>query len=247
MNIRALVVDDEPRARARMRRLLEPHDDLVVVGEASDGDAAVQQVLALRPDVLFLDIHMPGPDGTAVAARLHDYLPEAVRPHVVFTTAHAEHAVDAFGLDALDYLLKPVERDRLADCLRRIRRAVWASGRATAPPAPLPQPTLTAHRGASLSAVAIGAITTVQVEDGTAYAYTVEGERQRLGESLAELEATLPSPPFVRVSRGALVNTERVERLVPRDSGTWEAVLEDGQAVKISRRRAKGIRELLGL
>jgi DNA-binding LytR/AlgR family response regulator len=249
MKIRALVVDDEPRARARMRRLLALHEDVVVVGEAPTGDEAMQQALSLRPDVVFLDIHMPGSDGMAVAARLRDYLPESVRPLLVFTTAHAEHAVEAFGLESLDYLLKPVERDRLADCLRRVRRSVWGGGRAPgAAPAPsAPPATLTSHRGASLAAIAVGAIVTVEVEDGVAFAYTVDGERHRLGEGLAEVEATLPAPPFVRVSRRALVNLERVEALVPRDSGTWSAQLEDGRSVGISRRRAKRVRELLAL
>lgn len=251
MKIRTLVVDDEPRARSRMRRLLDAHDDVVVVGEAGDGEDAVQQVLTLRPDLVFLDIRMPGVDGTTAAARLRDYLPETVRPLVVFTTAYPEHAVEAFGLESLDYLLKPVERDRLADCLRRVRRAVWASGRSAGtgptPAPPAASPTLTGHHGASIEAIAVNAILVVQVEDGLAFAYTTEGDRRRLGEGLAEIEARLPTPQFARVSRGAIVNTERVERLVPRDSGTWEAVLEGGRAVSVSRRRAKHLKELLGL
>ncbi|MEZ4317744.1 MAG: LytTR family DNA-binding domain-containing protein [Myxococcota bacterium] len=249
MKIRTLVVDDEPRARSRMRRLLEPHDDVTVVGEATNGDEAVQKVLELRPDLVFLDIRMPGTEGTAVAARLRDYLPESVRPLVVFTTAHGEHAVEAFGLESLDFLLKPVERDRLSECLRRVRRAVWASGRTAAPPverAPAPA-TLTGHHGASIAAIPVNAILVVQVEDGLAFAYTTDGERHRLGEGLAEVEAQLPAPPFARVSRAAVVNIERVDRLVPRESGTWAAVLEDGRNVAISRRRAKHVRDLMGL
>jgi two-component system LytT family response regulator len=254
MNIRTMVVDDEPRARSRMRRLLEPHADVVVIGEAATGDDAVQKVLELRPDLVFLDIRMPGPDGTVVAGRLRDYLPESVRPLVVFTTAHAEHAVEAFGLESLDYLLKPVERDRLSDCLRRVRKAVWsragkAGGAAAAAPPPRPAGpvTVTGHRGASVEAIAVASIRYIAVEDGVAFAYTAEDERTRLGESLAELEAQLPDPPFARVSRSAIVNIERVDRLVPRESGTWEAMMEGGTAVKVSRRRAKHLREKLGV
>jgi len=248
MKIRALIVDDEPRARSRMRRLLDPYDDVVVMGEATNGEQAVHKVLEGRPDVIFLDIHMPGLEGTAVASRLRDYLPESVRPLIVFTTAHAEHAVEAFGLDSLDYLLKPVERDRLGDCLRRVRREVWAAGRSpVAPTAPPPEATVTGHKGASIEAIAINAIVVVQVEDGLAFAYTVEGERRRLGESLAEVEAQLPAETFARVSRSAIVNTERVERLCPKESGTWAAIMEGGRSVSVSRRRAKHLRERLGL
>jgi DNA-binding LytR/AlgR family response regulator len=126
VTLRALVVDDEPRARARLRRLLEPHSDVVVIGEAQTGAEAVAKTLELRPDIVFLDVNMPELSGTDAAARLRDYLPQSVRPAVVFTTAHAEHAVEAFALESVDYLLKPVERDRLAETLRRVRQAHWA-------------------------------------------------------------------------------------------------------------------------
>ncbi|MCB9692432.1 MAG: response regulator transcription factor [Alphaproteobacteria bacterium] len=247
--IRALIADDEPRARSRMRRLLGAFDDVVVLGEAAHGEEAVQKVLELQPQVLFLDVRMPGLDGLAVATRLRDYLPETVRPVVVFTTAHREHAVDAFGLASLDYLLKPVEHDRLAETLRRVRRSLWERPGLVAPaPTAPPRPaTLTAVRGQAQIPVAVGSVTLVQVEDGEVYAYTADGERHRLQDSLAEIEATLPSPPFVKVSRAALVAGNRVERMVPRDSGTWEAVLEGGQTVAVSRRRARHVRESLGL
>lgn len=245
--IRTLVVDDEPRARSRMRRLLDAHDDLSVVGEAANGDDALQKVLELRPDVLFLDVDMPGTTGLQLASRINDYLPESVRPLIVFTTAHAEHAVEAFGLESLDYLLKPVERDRLAATLRRIRRVVWASGRTpVAPTTPPPETALAGHHGASIEAVPIGSIAVLEVEDGVVFATTHEAERHRLSQSLGELESRLPNPPFVRASRGAIVNIERVDRLTQTGDG-WVAVLEGETQVKISRRRTRVIRDLLNL
>jgi DNA-binding LytR/AlgR family response regulator len=242
MKIRALVVDDEPPARSRLTRLLAGHPDVQVVGEAANGDEALEKTLALRPDVVFLDVRMPGPSGTEVAQRLVSWLSESVRPAIVFTTAHAEHAVDAFAVDGLDYLLKPIERDRLAEALRRVRRAMWE-----APSDPAAPAVLTGHHGASLSAVPIASIRVVEVEDGTAWASTADGGRTRLGEGLAEIESTLPNPPFVRVSRSAIVNVERVLRLHPRESGTWEAELEGGARIAVSRRRAGHLRTLLGL
>jgi two-component system LytT family response regulator len=248
VTIRVLVVDDEPLARARLCRLLAAHPDVTVIGEAATGDEALARTLALRPDVLFLDIVMPGPSGTEVAARLVSWLSERVRPAIVFTTAHAEHAVAAYALEGLDYLLKPVERDRLAEALRRVRRSLWSAGTPEpAQPSPPPDVFLTGHHGTALSAVPIGAIRAVEVEDGTAWATTEGGARTRLGEGLAEIEATLPSPPFLRVSRSALVNTERILKLHPKDSGTWEAELEGGIRVAVSRRRAPRLRTLLGL
>lgn len=246
--IKALIVDDEPRARARMRRLLEAHADVLVIGEAASGDEALQRTLVLRPDVLFLDVRMPGPSGTEVAQQLAAYLPESVRPAVVFTTAHAEHAVDAFAAEGTDYLLKPIERDRLAEALRRVRRLAWSAPAAPAPQAPAAPPAvLSGHHGTALSQVPIRSIASIEVEDSVSFAHTTDGGRTRLGEGLAELESTLPSPPFLRVSRSAIVCVDRVCKLHPKDSGTFEAELEGGRRIAVSRRRARRLRELMGL
>jgi DNA-binding LytR/AlgR family response regulator len=245
--IRALLVDDEPRARARLRRLLEAHADVVVVGEAENGEEALQRTLTLRPDVVFLDVRMPGPSGTEVALRLASYLPDSVRPAVVFTTAHAEHAVEAFAADGTDYLLKPIERDRLAEALRRVRRSAWSSTPPLSPPPTSTPVVLEGHHGQALSQVPVMSICSIEVEDGVAFAFTADGGRTRLGEGLAELESSLPCPPFLRISRSAIVSVEHIERLWPRDSGTFEVELEDGRRLGVSRRRAKRLRELMGL
>ena len=240
--IRALVVDDEPRARARLQRLLQAHADVVVVGEAATGAEAVKQVLALRPDLVFLDVRMPELSGTDAATQLRDYLPESVRPAVVFTTAHAEHAVQAFALEGVDYVLKPVERDRLAQALRRVRQARWsAPAAAEAPAAVAPPPKvgfLTGYHGTSAVSIGVGALLSIQVDEGTAYAHTVDGARTRLAGSLAELEDELPSSTFVRVSRSAIVNTDRVLRLATKGS-SYEVELEGEHRVAVSRRRVK--------
>lgn len=249
MTIRALVVDDEPRARARLIRLLEPHADVAVVGQAAAGDEAVRLVLSLRPDLVFLDVRMPGLSGTDAAARLRDYLPQSVRPAIVFTTAYAEHAVQAFALEGTDYLLKPVERDRLAESLRRVRRARWSP--AQPPPLtggadPSAGEFLTGHRGRAVESIPARSLLCVQVEDGTAWAHTVDGGRARLSGGLAELHAGLPDPPFVRVSRGAVVNAERALRLRPVGS-SFEVELEGGMRVAVSRRRVKLLEAAMGL
>jgi DNA-binding LytR/AlgR family response regulator len=248
MTIRALVVDDEPRARARLLRLLEPHADVVVVGQATTGAEAVRQVLSLQPDLVFLDIEMPELSGIDAAARLRDYLPQAVRPAVVFTTAHAEHAVEAFALESTDYLLKPIERDRLAEALRRVRKARWSSTPPPAAAAP-PQPAegfLTGHHGQAISSIPVGSLLFIQVEDATAWAHTTDGGRTRLTGGLAEVHAGLTSPAFVRVSRSAIVNAERVLRLRPLGSA-FEAELEGGHRIAVSRRRARNLEAALGL
>ncbi|MFT7520031.1 MAG: DNA-binding LytR/AlgR family response regulator [Kiritimatiellia bacterium] len=246
MTLRALVVDDEPRARARLKRLLDPHADVEVVGEASTGKQAVELVLTLRPDVVFLDVEMPEMTGTEAAARLRDYLPPSVRPALVFTTAHAEHAVQAFALQGLDYLLKPIERDRLAEALRRVRQARWAASPAVpSPPVFEPDSFLKGHHGRAIASIPVRSLLCVQVEDGVAWALTVDGERTRLSGSLAQLEAGLASS-FVRVSRSCIVNAERVLRIRPVAS-SYEVELEGGHRVSVSRRRVKGLEAIIGL
>ncbi len=243
--IRALIVDDEPRARARLRRLLGVHADVEVAGEGRTGDEALSLALSLRPEVIFLDIRMPGSDGVSAAQRLRDNLPEGLRPLVVFTTAYDDRAVDAFALEATDYLVKPIERERLAEALRRVRRVVWSRQPTSAPPAPRAE-NLEGHRGGRVFAVSIEDLAAVVVEDTVCFGLREEG-RVRLSGSLAELESKLGSAGFLRVSRSALVATAWVEALEPGGSGTYTAVLKApvGGEVAVSRRRARRIREAL--
>lgn len=262
MMIRALVVDDEPLARSRMRRLLADHPDVQVVGEADSGRAAVAQVLQLRPDVVFLDVNMPEMTGTEALEAIQRALPEELWPAAVFTTAHEEHALKAFELAGTDYLLKPVERDALARALRRVRKAYYTSA---PPPAVEPAPSetssgtssgtssptsvehLAAHRGGKIIRLALDEVGCITVEDTITFAHTPAG-KYRLKMTLAEAEVRLPSPPFVRVSRAAIVQLGWVQDLEPMDSGTYNARLREPLALQltVSRRRARHLRELLG-
>ena len=252
MSIRAVIVDDEPLARRRLRRLLREIPDVQVVGEAGDGDAAVAVVLEQRPDLVFLDVRMPGRSGLEAAAALHEQLDASVRPLAVFTTAYEEHAVDAFRLEGTDYLVKPIDREQLTRALRRVRRALWrpraAAGEASPEPAGAPRSGhLAAHRAGRIVNLALDEVACVQVEDTITWAYTPQG-RFRLKATLQEAEQRLPSPPFVRVSRSAVVNLEWIDHLAPMFSGTFVAVLRPaiGMQVHVSRRRARALRELLG-
>ncbi len=272
MTIRALVVDDEPLARSRMRRLLADHPDVEVIGEAEDGRAAVAEVLAQRPDVVFLDVDMPEMTGTEALEAIERALPEELWPAAVFTTAYEEHALKAFELAGVDYLLKPVERDALARAMRRVRKARYADPRSTpsgavaaatpartpaAPPATSPGPAepvardvvghLAAHRAGKIVRLALDDVGCIVVEDTITFALTPAG-RYRLKMTLAEVEGRLASPPFVRVSRSAIVQLGWVQDLEPMDSGTYNARLRPplDLQITVSRRRARRLRELLG-
>jgi DNA-binding LytR/AlgR family response regulator len=243
--MRVLVVDDEPIARRRLIRMLGRIADVVVAGEAADGEEALEKIAALAPDLLLLDIRMPGLDGLALARR-------RPLPPVVFTTAYAEHAVEAFGAAAIDYLLKPVELQRLREAIERVRHrragidgAVVAEllaqvGRDAARP-----PRLVAHRGETSWIVDPREITHLRATDKYVV-FDREGKELSLDFSLNELEERLERFGFCRVHRAALVNLERV-RAVHRTIRGLLLELDDGERVAVSRRRSAALLERLGM
>jgi len=247
--IRAVVVDDEPLGRRRLLRLLADHPDVQVVAEAADGRAARAQVLTERPDLLLLDVQMPGEDGPTALRRLRETLPEGALPIVVFTTAHAEHAIAAFELEAVDYLLKPVERAGLARVLKRVRRLVEARrGGGVSPgrtPVPVRPARLLALRGTRTIPLDPDQVVAVVVEDATTWAWTPEG-RYRLDGTLQEVAGQLPED-FVQVSRAAMLRPSCVAELRPLASGTFEATLHGVEGtIHVSRRRARELKRSLG-
>lgn len=253
MSIRVFLADDEPLARRRLRRLLAEHPDLEILGEAGDGRSALEQCLALRPDLLFLDVAMPGLDGVVCLERLGELLPEAQRPLTVFTTAYEEHALRAIELGGLDYLVKPVEAETLARALRRARdRLGGGASRALPPGAAVPREEplrhLAALRGEKILRLDLDQVAAILLEDTLCYALCPAG-RFRLKQSLGELELRLPAPPFLRVSRSALVSLDWVAQLDPLFSGRYQLTLRApvGEKLEVSRRRAKRLKELLGL
>lgn len=220
-----LIVDDEPLARQRLRQLLSTAPDFDVVGECEDGARVEAAVRALRPDVVFLDIRMIHMDGFTAQAAIRD----AVR-HVVFVTAHPEHAARAFDVAALDYLVKPLTRERFAAALDRIRRAGGADS--------TPRIFLgSQHGGVS---VPIAGVTWVEA-DGAYIVVHVAGKRHVLRESLAEILERLGPDRFARVHRGAVVNLECVRGTRrARDHGL-EIELTDGTRIPVSRRRVRDV------
>jgi len=249
MTLRVIVVDDEPLARKRMRRLLAAHPDLQVVGEATNGDEAVGLCLRERPDLLFLDVRMPGASGVEALRAIRAGLSSADRPQAVFTTAHGEHAVEAFELEGADYLLKPIDAARLERALQRVRERL-GDRRPAAPQAAAGVERigfLAALDGNRIVSLAHDEVAYLAVEGSLTWAVTARG-RLRVRGAVGELEARLPTPPFVRVSRSCIVHLAWIEDLRSEDSGTYTARLRTpvGGSVAVSRRRARPLRELLG-
>jgi DNA-binding LytR/AlgR family response regulator len=240
--VKVLVVDDEAPARRRLLRMLAGIDDVVVVGEAADGIEARAQIDAHAPDLVLLDIHMPELDGLALAR-------DPGMPAVVFTTAHADHAVVAFELAAVDYLLKPIERERLERAIDRARVAARLDGvqvdqvvRAAQGHEPM---RLAAKDGARVHLFDVAEITCLVAQDK--YVVTWHGGREYLlDDSLAVLEPRLAPLGFVRVHRSALVRLDAVTSIVG-DAGGARVELKDGRSAPVSRRELPVLRRRLGL
>lgn len=242
--MRILIVDDEPPARRRMARLLSEIAGVEVVGEADSGDQALALVASRAPDVLLLDVRMPGLDGLELVARY------AQLPPVIFVTAHAEFAVRAFELDAIDYLLKPVRVERLAAALDRLSRRRDHSGVADV------LSRLVDARRPERPRVVVIERNTVRFFDARTIAryraeekYTLfhaEGAEHLTLEPLSGLEARLAPHGYLRVHRSELIDVSRV-RSLHGDDGLYRVELDDGEVARVSRRRAGQLRAALNL
>ena len=246
--MKILVVDDEAPARRRLLRMLAAVSDVEVVGEAGDGIEARAQIDAHAPDLVLLDIHMPELDGLSLAR-------DPGMPAVVFTTAHAEHAVVAFELAAVDYLLKPIERERLERAIERVREHL-ARGDTRLDGAQVDHVLRAAQgRGAPMRIAAKdgGRVRLFDVAEITCLlaldkyvAIEHEGREYLLDDSLAVLEPRLAPFGFVRVHRAALVNLAAVTAIVG-DAGAAKVELKDGRSAPVSRRELPTLRRRLGL
>ena len=241
MKLRVLIVDDELPARQRLRRLLAEEPDIEVVGECGDGVSAVATAREVRPDVLLLDIAMPGMDGLEVARELAG----KGMPAVVFVTGFDQYAVRAFEARALDYLLKPTTKARLAEALSRVRERLADAGRRT-----IPQPLLDLLAEGLPGA---GRVSRIAVRTQSGVVFVPAGDIDRveaagnyvilhvgkithiLRETMAAMEAQLPASDFLRISRSAIINLRRTRELRLLASGEHAAVLNDGTALPITR------------
>jgi two-component system, LytTR family, response regulator len=245
--IRTLLIDDEQPARERLKQLLAAHQDVTVVGEAGDGIEAAERIAELAPDLILLDIQMPGASGLDVAVSLG-----RPRPAVIFCTAFEQYAVDAFEVSALDYLLKPVNRARLAAALDKVRAtaSVKAAGGRDRDLEKLTQtagmaPTrFLARRGARFRVVPAGEVVAFTFVDGITHLLTTS-EQLSMQPTLASLARRLDSQQFFQVSRSAIVRLDAVKEARPFSDGTGEIALANGQTMIVARRRWRELLERL--
>jgi DNA-binding LytR/AlgR family response regulator len=230
--MKILIVDDEAIARQVLREHLEEIPGVEVVGEAANGDEAVDRMMRLRPDVLLLDLQMPGMDGFAVARRLAG--PSA--PAIIYVTAYAQHALEAFETGAVDYLLKPVRRERLEAALGKARRLMGA-GRPVAYMAKIP-----GRAGDKTHLLVPEEVVAFRAEGELVHILATSG-RYFATSSLRALEEKLDPAVFRRVHRSALINTGHIRTIAPLGGKRWLLTMSNGLEVPVSKRLAGLIRD----
>jgi two-component system LytT family response regulator len=242
---RALIIDDEREARRRLARLLAEHSsEIEIVGEAADGPSAVEAIQALEPDLVFLDIEMPGLDGFGVL----DALPQDEWPVVVFVTAYGHYAIRAFEVHALDYLLKPVTAKRLLDCIARlsdVRPAVQRARLDQARRDNRPLERLMVRSGTKLIVLNVKDVIAFESEDKLVFARTPQG-RSVLNITMKELEERLDSEMFCRVHKQAIVQLSHAREVHSLAGGHYLLRLADGSKVQIGRNYSREFRSRFG-
>jgi two-component system LytT family response regulator len=247
--IRALVVDDEPVARSHLRALLEDRGDVQVVDECGDGRTAVEKIRALGPDLVLLDVQMPELDGLGVVRAIG---PERMPP-VVFVTAHDQHAVDAFEVHALDYVLKPVHRARFNGAIDRVIGLI-RSGSAVNRGRPLAEALerlsppgserLAIRSGERVLYLRVADIDWIEAADDLVRLHVGKTVHEHRA-TMAQLEQRLPASRFIRIHRSTIVNIERIREFQPWFQGDWILVLADGTRLQSGKSYRKRVRELM--
>jgi two-component system, LytTR family, response regulator len=234
---KALLVDDEPAARRLMKNLLQEHQELVqIVGEAGTGEEAIRQVQALQPDLIFLDIQMPDLTGFEVIEKLSH------KPNIIFTTAYEQYAMKAFETFSIDYLLKPIKEERLAQSMEKLKRfgklnttidvaglremirQIQAPKQATA---------LSIRTGDRIVLLRYEQIVFLESQDKYVYIYTMDGQKHLTDQTLSALEEKLPEQ-FFRVQKSFLINKDRIKEMHRHFNGRYLFVMDDKAASRIT-------------
>ena len=250
--IRTLIVDDEPLARERLRTLLQPEPDIQIIGECADGRQAVMAMTEQAPDLVFLDIQMPGLDGMGVLQAMTD----RPLPVVVFVTAYDQYALQAFDVHALDYLLKPFGRDRLQQCLdharhQRDRARAGELGKSLMAlvqdfkPEQKKQDRLVVKSGGRVFFVRTDDIDWIEAS-GNYVRLHLKEQSFLFRETMNQMESRLDPQRFFRIHRSRIVNTERIKELQPWFNGEYVVVLHNGTQLRLSRSYREKLEERLG-
>ena len=234
--LRVLIVDDEPLARQRIEDLLAKESDITVAGTAGDGNAAIESIRSMQPDIVFLDVQMPSRSGVDVARTLGDTMPPTV-----FVTAYDRHAVQAFELAAVDYLVKPFDDERFAQALERARRA--ARQRKTTR---VYADRIAVELRGQVRAVAVERIEYITASGPYAELH-VDGKTFAVRERMQALEDKLDPRRFLRIHRSAIVRLDMIDVFLRQPGGDYAVRLKNGVELSVSRARREELEARLGI
>lgn len=235
-----IVIDDETLARQRLKRLLTAHDCINIVGEASNGLEGLQQIELLQPDLVFLDIEMPVLNGFEMLSRL------AKPPKVIFTTAYDQYAVKAFDEESIDYLLKPIEKERLEKAVNKLKK-LQTGGSYTIPLELLMSQlkikkdikTLTVKIGDRILLIKLQELAFIEAEDKYVFLNTLDGNKNLTDFTIASLEEKLPDQ-FVKINRGTIINSDLIKEIRKGFNGAFFFIMNDLHQTKLSSSRSHG-------
>jgi DNA-binding LytR/AlgR family response regulator len=251
MGLRTLIVDDEPIARRVLREELEQLDEVEIAGEAADGTAALAAIRELSPDLIFLDLQMPGLSGFDVIRKLPS---RGQIPMVVIVTAFDQHAIQAFEAGAIDYLLKPIGQDRLAQAVERAVRLRTRPGAMAEQMASIQEIPESPHARLVRRIVARSGEEYLLLNAEEVFAFQAEGDlvwiitakkRYLATQSLKVIQEKLQNTSFRRIHRKALVNIDHVRKMSTLSSQRWLVTLSNSQEFIVSKRQARNVRQLL--
>lgn len=251
--ISTILVDDEPLAREELSYLLKEFPDIELLGTGKNGLEAVQLIETFEPDLVFLDVQMPGLDGMGVIAKLREK--DVPLPYFIFATAYENYAVEAFRLEATDYLLKPVDRERLSQAIQRAQRLLQERPKAVSPePAALPRSSalrtkLLVKRDNRQFIVDSQDLIYATIDDGLITVVTTQVEGHSNYRTIEELQSNLDPDVFWRVHRSFLVNINKIREVIPWFKSSYQIRMDDKRQTEIpvSRVQTKRLRSLLKL
>jgi DNA-binding LytR/AlgR family response regulator len=235
LTLRILIADDEPIARQILREHVESIREVQLAGEAANGSEALARILDLRPDVVLLDLQMPEMDGLGVVRSLRGER----TPLIIFVTAYERHAIEAFDVGAVDYVLKPVRRERLEKAIEKARRQLQAASPAADGGS---QRKIVGRRGSDLYLLDASEIIAFHA-DGELVHVVTASQRYLSDHSLKALEGKLERPRFRRIHRSTIINTDHIRKISPLSSKRWLLKMSNGFEAVVSKRLAGSIRE----
>jgi len=235
-----LIIDDETLARQRLKRLLAVHKNINIIGEAGNGQEALDQIELLKPDLVFLDIEMPVMNGFEVLSKL------AKPPKVIFTTAYDQYAVKAFEEESIDYLLKPIETERLEKAVNKLKKLQLNSNYTIPLELLMSQlkikkdiKTLTVKIGDKILLVKLQDLAFIEAEDKYVFLHTVDGKKNLTDFTISALEDKLPDH-FIKINRGKIINSDLIKEIRKGFNGTFYFIMNDINHTKLASSRSHG-------